>query len=284
MGRPADGAERSQLAGTLLVLADAIQGPHGRDAAALADRGRRSADRRVALHDRGARERSRARARTELLPSHPATLSRAVTTAMAEYKDWQLADDLTVGEGFHRLYGEVRAPTAAEAVAVGKLVRVDAVVRGELKVFDERIGTELAAKRPAHVIFAIELVRVSDGVSVWQGEYAEQQQSLSDNLWNLPGFVRQGGTWVRAGERRARRGRDRRPPAHRPLRPAAEEDVDEAEALTAVRVGSLRQQRSDHASAGSGAASAAFDRRVSRRAASRTPPPPQGARPRCPRR
>ena len=39
-------------------------------------------------------------------------------------------------------------------VAVGKLVRVDAVVRGEVKVFDERIGTELAAKRPAHVIFA----------------------------------------------------------------------------------------------------------------------------------
>jgi hypothetical protein len=74
------------------------------------------------------------------------------------------------------------------------------VVRGQVKVFDERIGTELAAKRPAHVIFAAELVRMSDGASVWQGEYAEQQQSLSENLWNLPGFVRAGGTWVRAGE------------------------------------------------------------------------------------
>ena len=138
---------------------------------------------------------------TEPLAEPPGdTVTRAVATAMAEYQDWQLADDLTVGEAFHQLYGEVRAPTAAEAVAVGKLARIDAVVRGEVKVFEERIGTGLAAKRPAHVIFALELVRISDGVSVWQGEYAEQQQSLSENLWNLPGFVRAGGTWVRAGE------------------------------------------------------------------------------------
>lgn len=128
------------------------------------------------------------------------TVTRAVTTAMREYRDWELVDELTVGEGFRQLYGEVRAPTAPEALAVGKLVRADAVVRGEVKVFEERIGTELAAKRPAHVIFAVELVRLSDGVTVWQGEYAEQQQSLSENLWNLPGFVRAGGTWVRAGE------------------------------------------------------------------------------------
>jgi hypothetical protein len=119
---------------------------------------------------------------------------------MREYSDWQLVDELTVGEAFRQLYGELRAPTAAEAQAVGKLLHADGVVRGEVKVFEERIGSELAAKRPAHVIFATELVRISDGTSVWQGEYAEQQQSLSENLWNLPGFVRAGGTWVRAGE------------------------------------------------------------------------------------
>lgn len=128
------------------------------------------------------------------------TVTRAVSTAMREYADWQIVDDLTVGEAFRQLYGEVRAPTASEAQAVGRLLRADAVLRGEVKVFDERIGTELAAKRPAHVIFATELVRLTDGISVWQAEYAEQQQSLSENLWNLPGFVRAGGTWVRAGE------------------------------------------------------------------------------------
>lgn len=127
------------------------------------------------------------------------TVTRAVLTAMRDQPDWQIVDELTVGEGLRQLYGEVRAPTASEAQAVAKVLHADAVLRGDVRVFEERIGTELAAKQPAHVVFGIELLR-ADGLAVWQGEYAEQQQSLSENLWNLPGFVRAGGTWVRARE------------------------------------------------------------------------------------
>jgi hypothetical protein len=137
----------------------------------------------------------------EPLAEPPAdTVTRAVRAAMAEHPEWQLVDDLTVGEAMRQVYGAGRAPVASEAASVGKLVKADAVLRGDVRVFEERIGSELAAKRPAHVDFAVELVRMSDGAAVWQAEYAEQQQSLSDNLWNLPGFVRAGGTWVRAGE------------------------------------------------------------------------------------
>jgi hypothetical protein len=128
------------------------------------------------------------------------TVTDAVSAAMRGRGDWQISDDLTVGEAMRRAYGEVRAPTASEAQNVGKLLQVDAVLRGDVRVFDERIGSELAAKRPAHVIFGVELLRVSDGQPMWQGQYAEQQQALSENLWNLPGFVKAGGTWVRAGE------------------------------------------------------------------------------------
>jgi len=127
------------------------------------------------------------------------TVTRAVLTAMRDQPDWQIIDELTVGEGLRQLYGEVRAPTAAEAQAVAQVLRADAVLRGDLRVFEDRIGSEFAAKTPAHVEFGVELLR-ADGVAVWQGEYAEQQQSLSENLWNLPGFVRAGGTWVRARE------------------------------------------------------------------------------------
>ena len=127
-------------------------------------------------------------------------VTQAVLTAMGEHSEWQLVDQLTVGEALRQLYGEVRPPTTSEAQAVGKLLHADAVLRGEVRLFEERIGSELAAKRPAHVVFAAELLRLPDGVAVWQAEYAEQQQSLSENLWNLPGFVRAGGTWVRAGE------------------------------------------------------------------------------------
>lgn len=128
------------------------------------------------------------------------TVTRAMTTAMRNLGDWQIVDDLTVGEGLRQLAGDVRAPSASEAVAVGKLLRVDAVLRGHVKVFEERIGSELAVKRPAHVVFAAELLRPADGAVLWQGEYDEQQQSLSENLLNLPGFVRAHGTWVRAGD------------------------------------------------------------------------------------
>lgn len=138
---------------------------------------------------------------TEPLPESPGeTVTQAVLTAMGEHSEWQLVDQLTVGEALRQLYGEVRPPTTSEAQAVGKLLHADAVLRGEVRLFEERIGSELAAKRPAHVVFAAELLRLPDGVAVWQAEYAEQQQSLSENLWNLPGFVRAGGTWVRAGE------------------------------------------------------------------------------------
>ena len=66
---------------------------------------------------------------------------------------------------------------------------------------DKRIGLfELAAKQPAHVVFAVELLRIPGGTILWQGEYAETQQALTENLWNLPGFVRAGAKWVRASE------------------------------------------------------------------------------------
>lgn len=128
------------------------------------------------------------------------TVTRAVATAMREQTQWVLVDDMIVGEAIRQVSGELRPPTADEARAVAKVLRADAVLRGDVRVFEERIGTELAAKRPAHVVFAVELLRAPDGTAVWQGEYAERQQSLSENLWNLPGFVRAGGTWVRAGE------------------------------------------------------------------------------------
>lgn len=128
------------------------------------------------------------------------TVTRAVATAMREQPHWEIVDDLTVGEAIRQVSGELRAPTAEEARSVAKILRADAVLRGDVRIFEERIGTELAAKRPARVVFGVELLRAPDGTALWQGEYAEQQQSLSENLWNLPGFVRAGGTWVRANE------------------------------------------------------------------------------------
>jgi len=128
------------------------------------------------------------------------TVTRVMTEAMQRFGDWQITDPLVVGEAFKRLYGEVRAPTHDEARAVGVLLGVDGVVRGQVTAFDERIGSELAAEQPARVDFAAELIRMPAAEVVWQGEFSEQQQALSDNLWNLGGFLHAGAKWVRARE------------------------------------------------------------------------------------
>ena len=137
----------------------------------------------------------------EPLPEPPGeTVTRAMADAMRRLPHWEITDPLVVGEGFRRLYGEVRAPTPEEARAVGKLLAVDAVLRGQVSAFDERVGTEIGAGQPARVDFAVELIRVPADTIVWQGEFAEQQPALSDNFWNLGGFLRSGAKWLRARE------------------------------------------------------------------------------------
>ncbi len=136
-----------------------------------------------------------------LVESPADTVTRAMSEALRRYPDFRIVDPSIVADTFERMYGEVRAPTAEEAVAVGKrLAAIDAVLRGEVSQFVERVGTEVAAKEPARVAFAVELVRIPSGERVWQAEYAETQRALSENLWNLAGFFRAGAKWVRAGE------------------------------------------------------------------------------------
>ena len=127
----------------------------------------------------------------EPLPEPPAvTLRREMTDALRRYPDWEIVDEIVVDEALRRAAGELRPPTPDEARRIGTLIAVDAVMRGQVTEFEERVGTELAAKSPARVVFAVELVRIPQGMVVWQGEYAETQQALSDNLWNLFGFMR----------------------------------------------------------------------------------------------
>jgi hypothetical protein len=128
------------------------------------------------------------------------TVMRAVDDELRKSTDWQITDGLVTGEAFRRLYGEVRAPTRAEALAVGKLLAVDAVLIGQVREFEERVGAELAAQKPARVVFAVELIRIPSDEAVWQAVYAETQTALTENLWNISGFLQARGRWVRAGE------------------------------------------------------------------------------------
>jgi hypothetical protein len=79
------------------------------------------------------------------------------------------------------------------------------VIVGYLFRFEDRVGSNYAASKPASVAFDLHLIDVSTGKIVWTGGFDETQQALSDNLFNLDLFIERGGTWV-AADRMAEEG------------------------------------------------------------------------------
>ena len=137
----------------------------------------------------------------EPLAAPPAELvTRAMGEALRRYATFQIVDPSVTADAFSRISGQFRAPTTEEGVAVGKRLGVDAVLRGEVTEFRERVGTEAAAKDPASVAFNVELIRIPTGEPVWKAQYAETQRALAENLWNVAGWFRAGAKWVRASE------------------------------------------------------------------------------------
>jgi hypothetical protein len=66
--------------------------------------------------------------------------------------------------------------------------------------YEEREGGAAGVRTPASVAFALKLYRVKDGVLLWEGSYAETQESLSDDVGTFSLFVRRGGRWQTADE------------------------------------------------------------------------------------
>ncbi len=67
-----------------------------------------------------------------------------------------------------------------------------------LSRFDERIGGEYGVQKPAAVTFAYRLYQPADGKMICHGRFDEQQQSLMENLLNLPEVQRRGLVWLTA--------------------------------------------------------------------------------------
>lgn len=85
-------------------------------------------------------------------------------------------------------------------VQLGKNLGADAVLRGTIYRFQDRVGTSVSVTTPASVAFAMELIRVSDGKTLWSRPYDETQRSLDENLFNLGFFLQSKGRWLTAEE------------------------------------------------------------------------------------
>jgi len=84
--------------------------------------------------------------------------------------------------------------------AAGKQAGVDAVLIGCIFRFQERDGSDYAAKSAASVAFDLHAVRVNDGRIFWTGKWDETQLALSEDLFTLKQFIQRKGRWISARE------------------------------------------------------------------------------------
>jgi hypothetical protein len=84
------------------------------------------------------------------------------------------------------------------AVLLGREIGVDYVVAGNVWRYSERVGSALGVAEPASVAFSLYLVDAAEQKAVWQANFNETQQSLSENLLKAPAFFKRGAKWLTA--------------------------------------------------------------------------------------
>lgn len=94
----------------------------------------------------------------------------------------------------------LKAPVRQVLRDVGQELEADGVVIGHVYRFRERKGVAYTVEQPASVTFDLHLIRVSDGVIVWRGQFDKTQSSLMENLLLIGSFFREKGRWVTAEE------------------------------------------------------------------------------------
>ena len=120
------------------------------------------------------------------------TVARALAERLAER--FRVVDpDLVFGTA-----GRVEAGAydAAFAARVASKVGAELAVLGAVTRFRQREGSAWAAQTPASVAYDAALVRVADGAVLGRERFDYTQQSLSENLLDLPWFIEGGGRWM----------------------------------------------------------------------------------------
>lgn len=98
-------------------------------------------------------------------------------------------------------FGAVEKQTPLEAAPrFGRNLDVDYVLVGNVWRYRERIGGPYGVDQPASVAFGLYLVSVEDARSVWEAQFSETQQPLSENLFRAPEFIGRGAKWLTAKE------------------------------------------------------------------------------------
>ncbi len=83
---------------------------------------------------------------------------------------------------------------------IASLLDVDALFGGCILRFEERIGRSYGAERGASVSFTVVIWKFPGSMIVWSSYFDETQVPLTENLLQLPIFIRGGYRWMTADE------------------------------------------------------------------------------------
>jgi len=81
-------------------------------------------------------------------------------------------------------------------VSTAARLNADAVLAGFIYRFSQRVGGDYGVKKAASAAFDLYLLRTADGKLIWQGQFDQTQQPLSQNLLQLKTFLNRGGQWI----------------------------------------------------------------------------------------
>jgi hypothetical protein len=100
-----------------------------------------------------------------------------------------------------QLTGRKRISSEMEFLAaVGDNYGTDRIMAGYLYRFTDRTGSNYAAEKPASVSFSLYLIDVKSRQLLWARHFDETQKALSENLFELPAFIKRKGRWITASQ------------------------------------------------------------------------------------
>lgn len=133
---------------------------------------------------------------TVMVPAYAAgKITQLFTNRLQKMPGLRVLSDADVAKA---LAGGERTKETAEAggATVAKRLKTDAALIGQVRVYQERVGSRLGASPPASVGFEVKVV-AADGQVLWVGNYYERQRPMTEDFM---GFVHRWGAFVTAEE------------------------------------------------------------------------------------
>jgi hypothetical protein len=133
-------------------------------------------------------------------PEARVILTQLFLKLLTEREGYRVLSEAEVTATLSRFKDQERFVSSEKIQEIGKILKVDGVIIGNVDLYEEREGGPYGVERPAAVGFVAQFIRLQDGLLLWEGSYYERQKSLSEDVGTFMLFLQRGGRWVTARE------------------------------------------------------------------------------------